>query len=340
MTEKPKNNAKFNPLTNDTNDYFEVIHINSWETLIENYNASCFSTPDKKKSINWLFRGEKGTAGLKSEFDKAAVAFEFDSAEISRPKFEKELIRKFVRQYHFFSSPPEGMASDKMERGIANKGYWLSIMRHHEAPTRLLDWSYSFFIAVFFALNSFRKVNEKENCQEETKLEDCVVWAINDKWLTENAKVILDEKYFKDDPDLKCKYENVAFKDDALFEACFFRKNDLVSFVHTYTPFYLNQRLNLQQGTFLCPGDITKAFKDNLFAVLDKAEKEEGRKANFIKFVFTDRCGMEARKKILYNLYKMNISQATLFPGLEGFSKSLRMFFAFPKVLDPSVGEK
>src|SRR5258708_4434671 len=45
---------------------------------------------------------------------------------------------------------------------------WLSVMRHHGAPTRLLDFTYSIYVAAYFAL--------------ETADMDCAVWAVNGPW--------------------------------------------------------------------------------------------------------------------------------------------------------------
>ena len=38
-------------------------------------------------------------------------------------------------------------------------------------------------------------------------------------------------------------------------------------FVSTENPYRINKRLAIQQGTFLCPGDIAYSFVDNLEAL-------------------------------------------------------------------------
>ena len=47
---------------------------------------------------------------------------------------------------------------------------WRALIRHYGGPARLLDWTYSFFVAVFLAM------------QEAKDDEHCAVWAYNVDW--------------------------------------------------------------------------------------------------------------------------------------------------------------
>jgi hypothetical protein len=61
---------------------------------------------------------------------------------------------------------------------------WYFLMQHYGAPTRLLDWTDSALIALFFAVNS----NSPERIEPTT---DAVVWALDPWWL--NAVVFQRE---------------------------------------------------------------------------------------------------------------------------------------------------
>ena len=88
--------------------------------------------------------------------------------------------------------------------------------------------------------------------------------------------------------------------------------------------FRLNERLRIQQGAFLIPGDISKPFLENLEALPNHDHRD-----NVIKIVipFTE------RRTALKHLFQMGISRTTLFPGLDGFADSLSIYH--PVVDDP-----
>jgi hypothetical protein len=193
---------------------------------------------------------------------------------------------------------------------------WLAMMRHYGAPTRLLDWTYSFFVAVYFAVE----------CAEG----DCSVWALDAQWLWQLARhKHLDIMRFVDN-DEPGNDQNVTKLDT--FKKVFMTRR---AFVCPINAFRLNERLIIQQGTFLLPGDVSKCFETNLFSIVPR--NSEGRP------MFGDKLwelritgGPTLRREILRRLHRMNMNAATLYPGLEGFALSLtRTFMAFPEILVP-----
>src|SRR5207247_1741281 len=86
--------------------------------------------------------------------------------------------------------------------------------------------------------------------------------------------------------------------------------------VYPVNPARLNQRLIIQQGVFLCPTDIRVSFEDSFVAT----ERAIGRRLRLIRFTFDRGLLQDA----ITALYRMNMQPATLFPGLDGYSRNLR----------------
>ena len=86
-------------------------------------------------------------------------------------------------------------------------------------------------------------------------------------------------------------------------------------------PFRMNQRLTIQQGLFLCANQPLLGFRRCLAALLVHGKKRGLATKDWLhKFVVAP----EARLDVLRILNRLNINSATLFPGLDGFCRSLR----------------
>jgi hypothetical protein len=311
--------------------------IKSWRGLLKFYQNKL---PEICGNHEWIFRGDNPVPNsiinfkknFKSKLDKA-----FDEFSTQRTynlwKIETELIREFRRKSPLFSSG--GKSEDQLE--------CLALMQHYEAPTRMLDWTYSFFAAVYFAINNANKGS-------------CGVWALDSSWLEERSK-LLENKFIeiaaegaaeKAGPskreqekiskqrqleELRENWPNKFQKEVMLFlrnlqNPEFSKKTERL--VYPVNPYYLNERLSIQRGVLLFPGDIGMSWGENLKAML-KDDIPKCTRLWMIPIEWNKNEG--TRKDILKVLYDMNISQATLFPDLGGFAKSLRTRIAHPDSL-------
>ena len=95
-----------------------------------------------------------------------------------------------------------------------------------------------------------------------------------------------------------------------------------------------NERLALQQGAFVLPADVTKSFQKNL---LDTFRDQKSLNKNIRKYVIKKEISIEITKSLI----RMNLTSATLFPDLDGFSQSLKEWLAFKdeeRILKPEDG--
>ena len=238
---------------------------------------------------DWLYRGQRSAGwGMKTSLERCFEREAVDGAE--RMALERELLREFRRAYHNY-------AVHIPERGSVIE--WLSLMQHHGAPTRLLDFTFSIYVAAYFAL--------------EAASGDCAVWAVNGDWVAERSVSAMTLAGKQGAVKLQARtgeeHETVSF--GALFEPPFVKSALLLS------PFRLDERLRIQKGTFLIPGDVSASFMDNLCAL--PGHDDAG---NLLKIVVPFRL----RKEALERLHYMNISSTSLFPGLDGYARSLGIY--------------
>ncbi len=254
--------------------------IKSWKSYLKKIDEI---NKKNRKKAKWVFRGQSRDWHLKTSLERAYKDYRLESKDIA--KIEKTLIRDFRRRYH--GEDRDIIMSDTL--------YCLSVMQHHGAPTRLLDFNYSPFIALFFSLEAGFKGKY-------------VVWCINEKWCEDREK---DEDIVRKKR-IKMRQE---LKDDMTFKYLYLRNN--VKFVFPENAFPLTRRLIIQQGVFLCPGNVSISFEKNLKA-FDGWDKKENVIKLAIKF------SKQEYKKALEKLHRMNINHESLFPGLDGFAKSLK----------------
>ena len=176
---------------------------------------------------------------------------------------------------------------------------WLSLMQHHGAPTRLLDFTHSPYVACYFALENART--------------DAAVWAIHSQHLKEDLAQKSPQS-FQYRGDEWYDLADEAFKQ--IFEA-----NEL-SCVFPVRPSVTNKRYLAQQALFVSLGNTNASFMDQLLSY----SWPEYLAEHIVKIILP----IELREEGLYDLSRMNINRAVLFPDLDGFSIDLKT--NFPRV--------
>ncbi|OGW03427.1 MAG: hypothetical protein A2Z59_09400 [Nitrospinae bacterium RIFCSPLOWO2_02_39_17] len=267
----------------------------NWGELYKAYNFFYEKKPQSK--YKWIFRGENYSHNrpgninkdFKSSLDKAFKRF--DVAENRRKDIEKNLVREFQRKAQLYS---EGKSVDLLEA--------LALLRHYEGPARILDWGYSFFVNVYFAV-----ARAKPN-------DNLAVWAINNDWLAERNKNFEIEIG---------KVDKAAEPCDKSSKSLEYLMENPKSFIYAVNPYHLNERLSIQQGVLLVQGDIKKSWGANLTGMIEKDEENKKSKYGTLLWKIDIKLKIEELRNVLKRLHHINISQATLFPDLGGFAQSL-----------------
>src|SRR5262249_22734873 len=182
--------------------------------------------------------------------------------------------------------------------GKGNAFEWLALMQHHGAPTRLLDWTYSLHVATHFALSKAAR----------TESADMEVWMIDTEWCR-NASSLACEVAGKPARSLDHWPIQSDFEEQASVELL---DPDRPLSVWPINPFRLNERLTLQKGVFLAVGHPTESFVTNLRALSGHEEM-----SNVARFIVPHSQIAELGQ----DLDDANVTEATLFPGLDGFAR-------------------
>ncbi|MDZ7693936.1 MAG: FRG domain-containing protein [Balneolaceae bacterium] len=228
---------------------------------------------------NWIFRGQ-GNINWRLETSLERAAFQgWDN------KREKGFIEEFKRGAQNYLNPQD------IPQTLAE---WLSLMQHHGAPTRFLDFTLSPYIASYFAF-------------EEDISSESVIWAINANYFRKESSKLFFEHF----PEKK---ENGRIKLEDIVPNLIDRNNLTCAF--PLEPTRQNRRYLIQQSVFMCLGSTIDTFEESL----DSFEKASN---NVEKIVLKN----DLRGKALYDLDQMNISRESLFLNLEGFAQSLTTYF-------------
>src|ERR1700721_835542 len=253
---------------------YEIHRLQSWEEFLSLITDSPYR--------HWAFRGQRDAAApLFSLLSRHFINYNIDPRAWADQ--EERIVRIFKRKATpFLTHVPE--RSDDFQ--------WLSLMQDHGAPTRLLDFTWSPYVAAFFAL--------------ERATGEAAVWARNPAAISAGG--------IRRSPKSKARAIATSAMDPRLagnFARYFLKGNR--EFIWLGEPEVMNRRLIAQSGTFVLPGALDRPMEEI-------ARQYPDPKNMMAKFILP---AAKIRETGLRELYRMNITYATLFPDLDGLARSL-----------------
>jgi len=258
----------------------------SWERLLKDLFKGSYNQELGRFRSPFAFRGTSGRYDLQPSLHR----LKHQASKL--PLIEKAMFRNF-QKYAYREVDPN-----------ASEWKWLSIAQHHGLPTRLLDWTYSPFVALHFATNELDKMEG-----------DGLIWMVDfvycKRFLPPNLQSILGQNFAQ------------AFSVDML-EKNFAKiwdveaqKGALEEFVIFFEPPSLDPRIVNQFGLF--------SFMNRPDARLDHwLERLSVQHPDIAqRVVIPASIKWEVRDK----LDQMNITERVLMPGLDGLSTWLKRWY-------------
>lgn len=264
--------------------------IETIEELISSLN--CFES-------HYVFRGHASASwNLESTLERV-VGNEWSSD--SAKKFEDLALARFKSKFHLY---------DRENISPSSLLSWLSIMQHYGVPTRLLDFTESPYVALYFALEGYKY----ESC------EDMAIFALNHRSLMNSSLAFLNaiDGEFNETPN------SVHSQSDSVFEKTVNRFSYKIAWITE--PNFVNARLDRQSGCFLLAGDRN-------LRIMDILSQEIYADLDFQKLIIKGSLGHQ----IYALLRKMNMTSKNIYGDLQGLGASIRMEMQAYSTLQDSV---
>lgn len=250
------------------------------------------SIDDLARELNVLpnhfaFRGQANADwGLTSTLER--VIGRRWSAENAR-RFESYSLQLFQSKYHIYSGS-EHIPTSKLS--------WLSVMQHYGVPTRLIDFTTSPYIALYFALETYDPLSQN----------DFAVYAVDYTAVMEASIQHIKRV------DSKFSETRVSMngKQDSIFDDVVDRYSYDIAWITE--PRELNARIDRQSGTFLVSGNLERTIESIVNLPLYET-------ATVLKF----RVPARLYENVYVALRKMSINSKSIYGDLGGLAKSIRM---------------
>ncbi len=203
------------------------------------------------------------------------------------PMLERHIMRNFKKY------------AKNVSRFDPSNWNWLAIAQHHGLPTRLLDWSYSPYVALHFSTSDLDYFNQ-----------DGIIWCAN--YVQANQYLPIDlQKVIKEEGSNTFTAEMLDSVCPSLYDLEALSDDPYVLFME---PPSLDERITNQYALFSLMSRADSNLSDWLGA---------NRNLHF-KIIIPAGLKWEIRDK----LDQANITERVLFPGLEGLSAWLKRLYS------------
>jgi hypothetical protein len=251
------------------------IRAESWIALQEHLFGQSWRTDIRRHRSNFVFRGAPSiTHALETSLQTGG--FE---------KHERHLLTSFRKYAMRYAAQGDSVWN------------WLSLAKHHGLPTRLLDWTYSPYVAMHFATHDFRRFDE-----------DGAIWMVDyqktNRSLPPALRKVLPEDTNIFTTELLGSVANSLEQFDALSDR---------DFVLFFEPPSLDDRIVNQFALFSLPSSATLPLEELLHR----------QESAYQRIIIPAALKWEVRDK----LDQANITERVLFPGLDGLSQWLKRYF-------------
>jgi hypothetical protein len=255
------------------------IRISTWSQLSETLFENAWNDGRRRFLSPFSYRGIRNKDyRLKTSYDRIGTSYKDN---------EFHILRNFKKYAYPFAQK------------FSNEWEWMALAQHHGLGTRLLDWSFSPFIALHFAIDVETDVDK-----------DAAIWCVNRTNSKSYLPGSLRDFLMKERGPLVFTCDQLATQVKDIEELDKLSEEQFILFLE---PPVLDERISNQYAHFSLmnnkPGDIT-----------DWLTKDAEL---FFRIIIPSSMKWEIRDR----LDQSNISERMLFPGLTGLSKWLNRHY-------------
>ncbi len=254
-----------------------TIEVNSWGELQDVLYKDSWNEQLLRYRSGYVYRGlEDHSYDLTSTLNR-----------LGESHLEKHLLRNFRKYSH-----------KQIKSEYTSIWNWLALAQHHGLPTRLLDWTYSPYVALHFATADFNRYGQ-----------DGAIWAVN---------YVDSKRYLPDQLSLIIEREGSHIFTAEMLERAVqslpglgqLKREDFALF---FEPPSIDDRIVNQYAVFSMMSNPNSIISQWL----------QGREVRYFKIIIPARLKWEIRDK----LDQSNINERVLFPGLDGLATWLKRHY-------------